>query len=61
MGRLVLIAVVLFVFSACAPYRPACQTKAGKKKLEYYNSIQYKSANKKYTKNKSAKKRVAVF
>ena len=61
MGRLVLIAVVLFVFSACAPYRPSCQTKAGKKKLEYYNSIQYKNSTKKYAKNKSARKRVAIY
>ena len=61
MGRLALIAIVLFVFSACAPYRPSCQTKAGKKKLNYYNSIQYKNSTKKYTKNKSSRKRVAYY
>jgi len=51
MSRFVLIAVFLFALSACAPYRPSCQTKAGKKKLEYYNSIQYKNSTKKYAKN----------
>ena len=60
MGRFVLIVLFLFAFSACAPYRSACQTKAGKKKLEYYNSIQYKSA-KKFAKNKSTRKRFASY
>ena len=60
MSRLVVITLVFFLFSACASYRPACQTKAGKKKVDYYNSIQYKSA-KKYTKNKSSRKRMASF
>jgi len=60
MNRLILIALVLFVVSSCAPYRSACQTKAGKKKLEYYNSIQYQKA-KKYSKHKSGKRRVASY
>jgi len=60
MSRLIVITLVLYLFSACASYRPACKTKAGKKKLEYYNSIQYKSA-KKYTKNKSSRKRMASY
>ncbi len=61
MSRLIVITLVLFVFSACAPYRPACKTKAGKQKLEYYNSIQYQKSTKKYTKNKSSRKRVASY
>lgn len=60
MNRLVLFLVLLFTFSACATYRPACNTRAGKKKLQYYNSIQYQKATK-WNKNKSnnKKKRVA--
>ena len=61
MSRLIAILLVFFVFSACSPYRPACQTKAGKKKIEYYNSIQYKNSTKKYTKNKSTRRRVASY
>lgn len=61
MSRLIVILLVFFVFSACAPYRTACQTKAGKKKLEYYNSIQYQKSTKKYAKKKSARKRVATY
>lgn len=61
MSRLVVFTLVLFLFSSCAPYRSACQTKAGKKKLEYYNSIQYQKSTKKYSKNKSSRKRVASY
>ena len=61
MGRLVLVLLVVFCVSACAPYRSSCQTRAGKKKLEYYNSIQYKNSSKKYAKHKSARKRVAIY
>lgn len=61
MNRFLLIVALLFIISACAPYRTACQTKAGKKKLEYYNSIQYKNYGKKYTKVKSPRKRVASY
>jgi hypothetical protein len=60
MNRLILIVLVIFVFTSCAPYRPACQTKAGKQKIQYYNSIQYQKSTK-YSKNKSTKKRVAVY
>ncbi|MDH3710683.1 MAG: hypothetical protein OER04_12380 [Cyclobacteriaceae bacterium] len=59
MSRLAIIVVVmLFAISACAPYKPACNTKAGKKKLQYYNSIQYQKATK-YSKKNNKKKRVA--
>lgn len=57
MSRLaIFVVVMLFAFSACAPYRPACNTKAGKKKLQYYNSIQYQKAYKHNKKNNKKKK-----
>jgi hypothetical protein len=34
-----------FLLTSCA-VQPACNTKAGKKKLKYYNSIQYQKAYK---------------
>ena len=35
-----------YMLASCAPSRPSCQTAMGKKKLKYYNSIQYRSAYK---------------
>ena len=59
MKRLALVVTVLvFAISACSPYRPACNTKSGKQKLEYYNSIQYQKSTK-YNKKSYKKKRVA--
>lgn len=34
-----------FLLTSCS-VRPACNTKAGKSKLKYYNSIQYQKAYK---------------
>ena len=59
MNRLVILLVLFFGISACTSYRPACTTKAGKKKLQYYNSIQYKKATK-WSKNKNSQKRKRV-
>jgi hypothetical protein len=40
--RILLLTLVTgYVLSSCAS-RPSCQTAEGKKKLKYYNSIQYK-------------------
>jgi len=58
MNRLVILVILLFAISSCAPYKSSCQTRAGKKKLEYYNSIQYKKSTK-FTKKNNKKRRVA--
>ena len=45
--RKLVLALFLGLFLAsCAPSRPSCQTMMGKKKLKYYNSIQYRTAYK---------------
>lgn len=38
--KLLLFVSILLLFAACAP-RPQYKTAKGKKKLKYYNSIQY--------------------
>lgn len=59
MNRLVLFLLLVFIASACSTYRPACNTRAGKKKLQHYNSIQYQKATK-WNKNKNGQKKRRV-